>query len=80
MSTSQVQRYLRTEELYKKIIDLYPSALLDVVGETHVRGILDAILSQGKIEGRLSAYGKDAIAAPNHDRLIEDWQRVVDSV
>lgn len=80
--SGQVQRFLRTEELYQQIIDLYPSALLDVVGETYVRNRLDAILSQGKIEGRMSAYNDGSMihSGALADQLIEGWQRIVDSV
>lgn len=79
---NQVQRFLRTEELYKEIIGLIPEAVIRAVGgETVVRGKLDAILSQGKIEGRLSGLVHDpAVSWPDNDRLIEDWQRIVDSV
>lgn len=74
---SQIQRHLKTEELYKEIIALIPEAVLKVVSETHVRGKLDAILSMGKIEGRLTAVHPDT--GPHNDRLIEDWQRIVDA-
>lgn len=149
---NQVQRFLKTEELYDAIIVLIPEHTIDKIGETAIRGKLDAILSQGKIEGRLTALsdpmepqaghlwyrrenpddvveiesvGRDhrltvhvfyrhtnpeacACGAPDHgiharrghasrealehftsayalkqappDRLIEDWQRIVDSV
>lgn len=82
MSSDQVQRFLRTEELYKGIIGLIPESVLRVVGETYVRGLLDAVLSQGKIEGRMPAYDDGSINwSPIHDGgLVEGWQRIVDSV
>lgn len=59
MSTpGQIERHLKTEALYKRIIGMYPGSVMDAVGETHIRGILDAILSQGKIEGRLTALAE----------------------
>jgi hypothetical protein len=77
---NQVQRYLRTEELYKEIIGLIPESVTRAVGgETVVRGKLDAILSQGKIEGRLLSHNVHGFpVSPHGDRLIEDWQRIVD--
>lgn len=72
---NQIDRYLRTEELYRQILGMVRGDVLEKIGESGVRGVLDALLSQGKIEGRLST--------PNSlcgDRLIEDWQRIVDSV
>ena len=82
MTGNQIQRHLKTEELYQQVIDLYPPEILDVVGETYVRGLLDGILSQGKIEGRMSAYSDlhHHVGAMQHDRLIEQWQCIVDSV
>jgi len=80
---SQTDRFLRTQELYDAIIVLIPETALDRIGETEVRGKLDAILSMGKIEGRLSAYTDGRIfggSLPEQDRLIEDWQRIVGSV
>mgnify|MGYP001574176126 CR=1 FL=1 len=54
--TSQTERFLRTEELYDEVTCLITEDTMDDVGGVgHVRGLLDAILSQGKIEGRLSA-------------------------
>lgn len=52
---NQVERFLKTQELYDAIIALIPEHTIDRVGETAVRGKLDAILSMGKIEGRLTA-------------------------
>jgi hypothetical protein len=151
--TGQIQRHLRTEKLYDNVLSLITEDTVDDVdGLSVVRGMLDAILSQGKIEGRLTALsapvepkaghlwyrrgnpddvveiesvGRDhhltthifyrhtnpeacTCGAPNHgiharrghasrellerftetyalkqappDRLIEDWQRIVDSV
>lgn len=81
MIRSQVQRYLRTEELYREILDLVGESALDEISETAVRGKLDAILAQGKIEGRLTAYTDGRVFGgilPEQDRLIEDWQRIVD--
>jgi hypothetical protein len=81
--SNQTERFLRTEELYRQIIGLMPEAVLKTVSETYVRGLLDAVLAQGKIEGRLSAlpsaYGEGR-ARGLPDGLIEGWQRVVDSV
>lgn len=80
--SKQVTHYTRTEELYKKIIDLYPEEILDVVGETHVRGILDAILTQGKIEARVLVLQREGYSVLEiaRDRLVEQWQTIVDSV
>jgi hypothetical protein len=49
---------------------MYPGSVMDSVGETHIRGILDAILSQGKIEGRLSALN----GMPRTPVVGETWQ------
>lgn len=78
--TGQIQHNLKTEKLYKRIIGMYPGSVMDAVGETHIRGILDAILTQGKIEGRLTAAEKNEFIFADSDRLIEGWQRIVDSV
>ena len=142
MSSDQVRRYLRTEELYREILDLVGESALDEISETTVRGKLDAVHSAGKIEGRLTALTANVMSPlpgdvwcnrmdwrdevevidvspamivhyfhgacpcnnPGHaegghrsasavyqfmeryelvgrpDRLIEDWQRIVDSV
>lgn len=72
---NQIDRYLRTEELYRQILGMVRGDVLGKIGESGVRGVLDALLSQGKIEGRLSAP-----ISLCGDRLIEDWQRIVDSV
>jgi hypothetical protein len=81
--SDQVQRYLKTAELYGWVIDLIPEGVIKAVGgETVVLGKLDAILSQGKIQGRLTAYNDGKIFGgilPEQDRLIEDWQRIVDA-
>jgi hypothetical protein len=51
-----VQRHLKTEEFYREIIAMIPEETIKAAGgETPIRGKLDAILSLGKIEGRLSA-------------------------
>jgi hypothetical protein len=79
---NQVQRYLRTEELYREIIDMVCPDVLKEIGESGVRGKLDALISKGKIEGRLSAYNDGRVFGgilPEHDRLIERWQRIVDA-
>lgn len=55
MTDNWVDRHLRTEELYQKITSIIDPAYLDKHGETPVRAVLDAILSQGKIEGRRTA-------------------------
>lgn len=80
MTSDQVQRYLRTEELYQKILDMVGDSVFEARGETYVRGVLDALLSQGKIEGRLTAAEQNTFIFADNDRLIEDWQRIVDSV
>lgn len=71
---NQIQRHLKTEEFYQEIIALIPEETLKKISETTVRGKLDAILTMGKIEGRMSApislYG---------DRLIQDWMRIVEA-
>jgi hypothetical protein len=80
--TGQVQRYLKTEELYDAIIDMICPDVIKEIGETPIRSKLDAILTQGKIEGRVTAYTDAGMArdgSPQGDRLIEDWQRIVDS-
>jgi hypothetical protein len=77
MTGNHTQRYLLTEELYGEIIGLIPESVIRAVGgESVIRGKLDAIISQGKIEGRLTVYGYGV--SPEGDRLIEDWQRIVD--
>lgn len=78
MTGNHTQRYLRTEELYREIIDMVCPDVIKEIGETGVRIKLDAILSQGKIEGRLTAYPPERGGLPHDDRLIEDWQRIVD--
>lgn len=82
--SNQTGRYLRTEELYKKVVEIadHDAQVCQVeLDETKLRGILEAIITQGKIEGRLSAYndGRMFHASPDDDRLIEDWQTIVDS-
>lgn len=82
MTGNQVQRFLRTEELYREIIALLPeSAIRAVGGETEIRGRLDAILALGKIEGRLTAYTDGRLFGgilPDSDGLLIDWQKIVD--
>jgi hypothetical protein len=78
MTGNQVQRYLRTEGLYQEIIDMVCPDVLKEKGETYVRGKLDALLALGKIEGRLSAAEQNTFIFADNDRLIEDWQRIVD--
>jgi hypothetical protein len=75
--SNQVQRVLRTAELYDAILVLIPEHTIDRIGETEIRGKLDVILSMGKIEGRLSATHPDT--GPHNDRLIERWHRIVDN-
>lgn len=79
---SHIQRHLRIEELYQALIVLIPEHTIDRISETAIRGKLDAILSMGKIEGRLTTYNGTAPfeGSPEDDRLIEGWQRIVDSV
>lgn len=80
MTGNHTQRYLRTEALYQEIIDMICPDVIKEIGETGVRIKLDAILSQGKIEGRLTAYndGFGSWFRRENDRLIEDWQKSVD--
>ena len=78
MSDGQIARYLRTEALYQEILDMVCETVFEEIGETGVRGVLDAILSQGKIEGRMTALHKDTTA--EDDQLIEGWKRIVNSV
>lgn len=77
----QIERFLRIEELYQNLMGV-------VYGPPHTQDInpddicraLDPILAAGKIEGRLTAYndGFGTYFARERDRLIEDWQRIVD--
>ena len=54
--TSQAERYLRTEELYQDVLGIiYGPPYTEDVNPDDIRRVLDRILSQGKIEGRLSA-------------------------
>ncbi len=82
MIQNQVQRHLKIEALYREILDLIGEDILDQISETTVRGKLDAILSMGKIEGRLTAYNDGYMfhASPDDDRLIDDWARIIASV
>lgn len=83
MAMGQVQRHLKTEELYREILDLIGESALEQISETTVRGKLDAILTLGKIGGRLTAYTDGRLFGgilPDNDRLLIDWQRIVDSV
>lgn len=66
--SDHVQRYLKTQELYDAIIVLVPEHTLDRIGETAVRGKLDALLSMGKIEGRLTAIDNDGV------QLMQTWR------
>jgi len=64
---TQTARYLRTEELYDWVLSLITEDAFDDVGGTGaVRARLDGILSQGKIEGRLSALAQTQEPQP-HD-------------
>lgn len=83
--SKQTNHYLRTEELYKKVVETADhEAQVCQVGldETKLRGILDAILTQGKIEARVLALQREGYSIPEiaRDRLVERWQRIVDSV
>lgn len=81
MSDNQIARYLRTEELYQQILDMVCENVFEEIGETGVRGKLDALLSQGKIEGRMTGHTVHGHPVnPREDNLIEGWQRIVDSV
>lgn len=54
--SGQIAHYLRTAELYDKVLNLIAEDTYDEVGGRGVvKGILDAILTQGKIEGRETA-------------------------
>lgn len=64
----QIARHLKTEDLYAAIIVLIPEHTLDRIGETAVRAKLDAILSMGKIEGRLTAIDNDGV------QVMQTWQ------
>ncbi len=81
--TSQTERFLRTEELYDLItknIAYSEDPTQGFHSSTQVRRVLDQIISQGKIEGRLSAHTDASLGVLlYHDRLIKDWQRIVDS-
>lgn len=82
MAMGQVQRSLKAEELYREILDLIGESALEQISETTVRGKLDALLALGKIEGRLTAYTDGRLFGgilPDSDRLLVDWQRIVDS-
>lgn len=78
----QVERTLKIEDLYAAIIVLIPEHTINQISETAIRGKLDAILSMGKIAGRLSAYIDAGFrtdgSLPPGDALIESWQRIVD--
>lgn len=83
MLSDQVRRYLHTEKLYAQLIELIPEATLKRVGgESHVRGILDGIMSMGKVEGRLTGFmtllnNREAVdQRAESDRLIEDWLNI----
>jgi hypothetical protein len=81
MTSGQVQRFLGTQELYDQVLSLISEDTFDEVGgRSVVQGWLDAILSMGKIEGRLTAAEKNEFIFADNDRLIEGWQRIVDSV
>jgi hypothetical protein len=61
---SHIQRHLKAEEFYQEIIALIPEEVIKAAGgETPIRGKLDAILTLGKIDGRLSALGERVPAA-----------------
>lgn len=64
MST-QIQRHLKTEELYDKVLRMMFDE--DITTE-QIRGKLDAILSQGKIEGRLTAIDNDGV------QMMQTWR------
>ena len=77
--TDQIARHLRTEELYDLIVENIAYSEDPAVGfhsSTQVRRVLDQIVTHGKIEGRLTAKN-DGFVCPD-DRLIVDWQNIVD--
>ncbi len=75
---SQVARYLKTAELYDWVLNLISEDTFDEVGgRGAVQGVLDAILSMGKIEGRMTALHADTTR--EDDRLIDGWQRIVEA-
>lgn len=80
--SDQVQRYLKTEELYREVLDLVCDTVFEEKGETYVRGKLDAILSQGKIEVRMAALKQSGVSFEDatNDPLIGQWTRIVESV
>ena len=67
--------------MYGEVLDLVCDTVFEEKGETYVRGKLDKILSQGKIEGRLTGLAEQYPmgGGPISDRLIEDWTKIVDS-
>lgn len=78
--SSQADRCLKTEDLYKEILDLVCDNVFEEIGETAVRGKLDRLLIMGKIEGRVVSHTVHGIPVqPRGDRLIEDWQRIVEA-
>lgn len=73
---SEVQRALRAEELYTRILSFVSDNAWTT--EEEVRGLLDVIFLLGKIDGRMTVYSSKVAA--EGDRLIEAWQQIVDSV
>lgn len=69
--TGQVTRYLRTGELYQKVLDLvFATCCTDDINPDDIRRALDAVLTQGKIEGRMSV-----MAAPLSPQAGQTWSR-----
>ena len=81
--TDQIARHLRTEELYDLIVERITYSEDPTVGfhsSTQVRRVLDQIITQGKIEGRLTALSSNIPhgSLAEDDRLIGVWQKIVD--
>lgn len=82
MTGDMVERHLHTEELYQKLMHVvYTPDRTDDINPDDMRRVLDAILSAGKIEGRLLSHTVHGTPVQRTgDRFIEQWQCIVDSV
>lgn len=80
--TIHTERSPRAEELYQKLLnEIFWAEHTDEINQDDIRCAMDRILSQGKIEGRLTAYNDGfSFCRREDDRLVKDWQRIVDSV
>lgn len=72
---SKGARMRQQERLYKVVLSMICPKVLDEIGETPVRGLLDQILTSGKVDGRITVYSEPEAAAD--DRLIDFWQDIV---